>query len=129
MNNIKTFKISELSTLTRKDTKQVIEYLQTEIPNEFVTMSSLIEKFGSNARTHVKSLEGISTFRIKRFDKNGKSKKETDFWTFVVCNKLTKEQTTALEIILKQEKNNKGELRYPNVDFSSHPTVKNYPII
>ena len=113
---LKTFNFDEISTMERKDTKKVLEYMQNEIPNTFVKMSELTSKFGSNARTHIKGLEGKITFRIKRFDKNGTSKKETEFWTYVVAELLDQQQLEALTFLLRTEKDS-----YSNVVFEVIP--------
>ena len=117
---MKIFSIDEVNDLGRKDTKKVIEYMRHEIPNNFVTMATLIQKFKPNARTHVKKLEGTETFRIKRFDEQGSSRKETDFWVLINPNVLTLEQIDKFVALLRVEQDEEGNFRYPYVTFENN---------
>ena len=97
------FSIDEVSDLEQKDTSQVLEYMKNDIPNQFVPMRHLIGEYGSNARTHVKEHEGTHTFRISRLDPEGRSKREIDFWTYVVPEVLSGNQLEKLTLMLRKE--------------------------
>ena len=121
-----TFNIDEILSLARKDTSLVIDYMKNEIPNTFVPMRELIGKFGSNARSHVKKLEGTNTFRIARLDPNSNARKETEMWIMVVAELLTKEQVDTLTLLLRSEKDEYSDVSF---EVSEQPVVEEIEVI
>lgn len=90
--------------------------MREDIPNTFSPMSVFVKKFGSNARSHIKKLEGDKTFRIRRFNEKGTSKKETEFWTYLSVEELTEQQLDSITTLLRSE-------GYPNLEIMSKPKV------